>query len=375
MSLAKNIKLNLNNILGWKSNSKIVVIESDDWGSIRMPSKKTCATLIKKGVKPDNDNHWLLDCLEDKNDLENLFSTISKFKDARGNAPIFTFNTVLGNPDFEKIKESNFETFYHEHFYDSYKRYHLQNLQSTWEEGIQTSLIKPQFHAKEHINVSLWLNDLREGYKETREAFDHDFFGLVTNTSSSHQKHYLCAYRAESPDELNYIKATTKEGLDMFEKTFGFRSKTFIACNYIWPEDLEPVLKKEGIVLLQGQRGRFQPNPFKKGKGRIIRNYTGQKNSLGQIYTIRNVKFEPFEDPNKDCVNQSLKEIETAFYWHKPAIISTHRINYVGGIDVNHRDRNLKELDLLLRSILKRWPDVLFLSSDQLVALIKNKNN
>ena len=63
-----------------------------------------------------------------------------------------------------------------------------------------------------------------------------DFLDLVTNTSSVDQKHYLAAYRAESPDELNYIKTAIKEGLDMFEETFGFRSKTFIACNYIWPE-------------------------------------------------------------------------------------------------------------------------------------------
>ena len=87
---------------------------------------------------------------------------------------------------------------------------------------------------------------------------------------------------------------------------------------------------------------------------------------LGQTYTIRNVKFEPFEDPDKDWVNQSLKEIQTAFFWHKPAIISTHRINYVGGIDIKHRDRNLKALDRLLKNILKKWPDVEFLSSDQL---------
>ncbi len=69
----------------------------------------------------------------------------------------------MGNPDFEKIKESGFETFFHEHFFDSYKRYHNQDLQSTWEEGIKAGLIQPQFHAREHLNVSLWLKDLREG--------------------------------------------------------------------------------------------------------------------------------------------------------------------------------------------------------------------
>lgn len=373
--LKANLRANITNSRGWRTNRKIVVFESDDWGSIRMPSKQIHKTLIDKGIKLDDQNGWFLDCLENRDDLDNLLSTISKYKDRVGNFPIFTFNTVMGNPDFEKIKDSGFKTFYHEHFFDSYKRYHKQELQSTWEEGIETGLIQPQFHAREHLNVSLWLKDLRKGRTETREAFDHGFFGLLTKTSSIHQKHYLAAYRAESPEELKYIKTVIKEGLNMFEETFGFRSKTFIACNYIWPEALETVLKQNGISLFQGQRGRFQPDPFKKGQGKIIRNFMGKKNSLDQTYTIRNVKFEPFEDHNKDWMNLSMKEIQTAFFWHKPAIISTHRINYVGGMNIKHRDRNLKTLDLLLKAILKKWPDVIFLSSDQLSLLINDNNN
>jgi len=66
-----------------------------------------------------------------------------------------------------------------------------------------------------------------------------------------------------------------------------------------------------------------------------------------------------------------MSEIQNAFFWHKPAIISTHRINYVGGINIKHRGRNLKLLDQLLQRILIKWPDVEFLSSDQLVSIIK----
>jgi len=31
---------NVANIPGWRTDRKIVVIESDDWGAIRMPSKE-----------------------------------------------------------------------------------------------------------------------------------------------------------------------------------------------------------------------------------------------------------------------------------------------------------------------------------------------
>ena len=191
MNLASKIKRNLNNIPGWRTQRKIVVVESDDWGSIRMPSKKKYQSLIKRGIKVDYNNNWFLDCLESGEDLQILFSIISKYKDPKNNYPLFTMNTVMGNPDFEKIKESKFETFYHEHFFNSYKRYHNCDMQQIWNQGIQDGLIQPQFHAREHLNVSLWLKDLHGGYTETREAFNHGFFGLVTNTSSINQNHYL----------------------------------------------------------------------------------------------------------------------------------------------------------------------------------------
>jgi len=367
----QRVKNSLNNIPGWHTNRKIIVIESDDWGSIRMPSKKALQSLTSKGIKTDNNDNWELDCLESKEDLENLFFVLSKYKDTKDKHPVFTFNTVMGNPDFDKIRKSNFETFYFEHFFDSYKRYYGQDLKMIWEEGIEKGLIRPQFHAREHLNVSLWLKDLRNGNKNTKVAFDYDFFGLVTETSSINQQHYLAAYRTENFEELDFIKNATKEGLDIFKKTFGFRSKTFIACNYVWPKELESFVKSKGISLFQSQRGQLQPDPNANGKIKIRRHYTGQENSIGQIYTVRNVKFEPFENSNIDWIDQSLSEIQNAFFWHKPAIISTHRINYVGGINIKHRGRNLKLLDQLLQRILIKWPDVEFLSSDQLVSIIK----
>ena len=56
---------------GYKTNRKIVVFESDDWGSIRMPSKLAYSNLLNKGI--DVDKSYLydtLDSLEKKEDLE-----------------------------------------------------------------------------------------------------------------------------------------------------------------------------------------------------------------------------------------------------------------------------------------------------------------
>ncbi len=99
----------------------------------------------------------------------------------------------------------------------------------------------------------------------------------------------------------------------------------------------------------------------------------GKKSQDGLIYLIRNVNFEPVENPNKDWVGNAMKEIETAFLWKKPAIISTHRVNFMGTLDPNNRKRNLQLLSRLLKTIVKKYPNVEFMSSDQVGGLIKEE--
>ena len=44
----KDLRKGISNIMGWCTNRKIIVIESDDWGSIRMSSKQAYNSLLKK---------------------------------------------------------------------------------------------------------------------------------------------------------------------------------------------------------------------------------------------------------------------------------------------------------------------------------------
>ena len=112
---------NIINTFGYKTNRKIVVFESVDWGSIRMPSKLAYSNLLKKGIGVDKSLYDTLDSLEMKEDLEALFSVLQNNTSAYS-LPIFTFNTVIQNPDFSKIKENNFEKFYGIDLFDSYKK-------------------------------------------------------------------------------------------------------------------------------------------------------------------------------------------------------------------------------------------------------------
>ena len=107
----KNIKQNLINIPGWRTDRKIVVFESDDWGSIRMPSIASYQNLLKNGIRVDLCPYNRFDNLASKKDLHLLFSILNNYSDINGNHPVFTANTIVANPDFVKIRQNNFEEY------------------------------------------------------------------------------------------------------------------------------------------------------------------------------------------------------------------------------------------------------------------------
>ena len=51
---------------------------------------------------------------------------------------------------------------------------------------------------------------------------------------------------------------------------------------------------------------------------------------------------------------------------HAPAMVSTHRVNFAGAIESTHRDESLRMLNELIHEIVKRWPDVEFVSGAEM---------
>jgi hypothetical protein len=69
-------------------------------------------------------------------------------------------------------------------------------------------------------------------------------------------------------------------------------------------------------------------------------------------------------------VKGTLQDINTAFRWGKPAIISSNRVNFVSGIEEANRNQGLRSLRELINQIIKKWPDAEFMTSSDLGHLI-----
>lgn len=354
--------------LGWKTDRKLMVIESDDWGSLYLPDTQRTARLIEaKLLTEDAVEYHRYDCLETADDISQLCDVLSQFQDCRNRRPRFTFNTVMGNPDFEKIRQANFQSYFHQSLFQSYIEYHDQDVKPTWMSAVEQGFIVPQFHAREHLNVPLWMRDLQNNREDTRFAFDNHYFAQRRSNVSPIS--YLTAYWPETRQDLSEIERITLDGLRQFEQEFGFQSKTFVACAYVLPREIEKCTALSGVQLIQTGRRHRMPIPV-DGSSRFPNRVSGWKNEFGQVYSIRNVIFEPSLELSNDWLTLALDQVATAFFHRKPAIVCSHRLNYVSGKHKRRQEENLKLLKKFLSALIDQYPDIEFVSSDELIELM-----
>ena len=361
------------NIPGFRTNRKIVIFESDDWGCIRMPSKKVYNQLLTDNIRVDNCPYNRYDSLASEDDLTFLFELLLKHKDKNGKQPIFTANTVVANPDFEKIKISGFNNYHYEPFTKTLEKYpDHKNSFKLWKQGIKSNIFEPQFHGREHINVKRWMRSLQNNNALVKLAFRNQMYDLSENERIS-KISFMDALNFEETNELQFQKKAISEGLDIFENIFGYKASSFIPPCFIMSNNLNSQLATCGIKSIQGNYYQLEPLEGKEHNFKKHLRYLGKKNNVNQTYLMRNAFFEPSSNPTYDWNGDVMKRAASSFFWRKPLIVSSHRMNYIGYVDPKNRERNLLKLDRLLKDLLKKWPDIEFMSSSSLNNIISNK--
>jgi hypothetical protein len=368
-----SIRKNLSNFIGWKTKRKIVVIESDDWGSIRTKSKDAYSKMIEGGLELERSNFTKFDSLESNSDMELLFQVLKRHKDITGRHPVFTPMCVVANPDFNKIKETNYLEYFYEPFSETCKNYpEHDQVHQLWLQGINERLFVPQLHGREHLNPIRWLQGLKQGNEGLKLAFENESIGASYYKGQIIPEH-LAAFDPFSSSEITVLHQVVRDAGKLFEEICGYQPKHFIASNSPEPRILEKTLKEIGVEYLT----RYKIQRYPLGNGRFERqfNWLGKRNKFGQVYLTRNVGFEPSELNAYNTIENCINDIKLAFKWNKPAVISSHRVNYIGFIDKENRDRGLLMLDSLLKRIISSWPDVEFMTSEELGDLIVQSKN
>ena len=372
LTFKEKLAKNYINARGWKTNHKYLIIESDDWGAIRMPSLEVYQKLIENSIPVDKFSFDKHDSLESEEDLNALFNVLTSFEDSKGNPAVLTAYQVMANPNFEAIEKNGRTKYVYETILETYKRNpHTQNSFALIQKGMQMGVFIPQFHGREHIHVKRWMEAINSNSEKEQIAFQNKT--IISSNSSSSLNHFNKNYFAGQDysdftehEDLEYI---VTEGLDLFEEIFRFKSLSFTPQGSFWGDHILKTLVEKGVILIGGRQ--FHPMP--DGSHKFINHKKwGDKNEYGQIHWRRNVLFEPARNQNFDWVGKCLAEIEIAFRWGKPAVIRSHRENFIGSIFQENRTQSLAKLNELLSRVQKKWPDVQFISTHQLAEIMVN---
>ncbi|REL24737.1 hypothetical protein DYD21_16345 [Rhodohalobacter sp. SW132] len=371
-NLKRTILLNAKNLVGWRTKRKIVVISVDDYGNVRLNSKQAREAMDREGSKVMN-RFDALDTLETREDLEMLFEALQSVKDKNGRHAVFTPFAMPCNINFEKMAETGYSGYYSELLTETYEK--LAALQpdayrgtwDLWNEGIEWGIMVPLFHGREHLNLKLFEEKLAKGDKELLTALKNRSY---TSISSGEYETIspMAAFDFWEFEENERFKEVIRDGLNAFETVYGYRSNHFNPPGGREHPVIHKTLKECGVKYLDTPLIKTEHQG--KGTYKKVVNYTGKTNGEGQTYMVRNVVFEPTDDRGVNWVNYTLKQIEAAFRWNRPAIISSHRVNFCGHIDPENRKAGIGALTNLLQEIVKRWPETEFMAANELGDLI-----
>lgn len=339
---------------GRKLKNQYVIIESDDWGAVRSTPK---SIQFLKSIDKYNelDSYQRYDCLETHDDLQKLYEVLIKFKDKKGRHPLFQLNYIMQNLKTINFNNGSFELV---NTFDYYGKDGLR-IKNIISNGIKNNVFLPQLHGLWHLNIEQLIEDCKKN-NIIKECF--------TNYGAVGYGEGIMKGMDTFADHNNFSGSIVKAA-NIFNEEFGFMPKSVIFPCYTWAKDQEDELLELDIKTIQGSLFQYDPRNKKRKM-----HFNGQKNRKGQFYFVRNVFFEPNKDRIKGtlnkCVENSMSEIKTAFKNSKPAIICTHRCNFVGSIDRSVRDQNLELLKKLLERILEEFPDCEFISTCELKSII-----
>ncbi|OYU85067.1 MAG: hypothetical protein CFE24_03665 [Flavobacterium sp. BFFFF2] len=370
-SITSFLRQSATNFKGKGLSGKVVVIESDDWGSIRTPRKGAHELLEKFGIKWQKSPYLSFDHPASAQDVVALLDVLKRHTNQLGQHPILTANVNTSNPDFDFIRNNQFQEYRAQPIQQTFEQLFTpsENPLAVWKQGIAESLFYPQFHGREHVHVATWLKLLKQKDPLFTAAFDLGFWGITPEMYPKLKTNIQAAFDGPIAENKAFIANSIQEGVAQFDTLFGFKPKTFIPTNYIWTDAYNDILIENGFTGVQGMKFQLLPKETLTASRTMSRRWNGQ-NRGGLIQTVRNTVFEPSFyaiDQRNHLVDQCLMQLSNAFLWRKPAVISIHRLNFSSQLNTQNRDVNLMLLDELLAKMLKRWPEIVFLTAEQLI--------
>jgi len=305
----------------------VFIVESDDWG----PGDPVQAEALRA-----------------------VAGVLERHRDAAGRPARMTIGVVLSVPDARRIAATGD---YHARFLDEPE---YRPIVDALQEGVSRGVFDLQLHGLAHY----WPDNLMALWRR-EEAFRRRLAEAGWRTERLPawlQSRWIDAVDGlpSRPLDQSVIRRAVREEVELFRRCFGYPPKVAVPPTFVWDGNVEAAYAEAGIEVLITPGRRYAG---RDGAGRLAppeRGYhNGEALSSGLTALVRDVYFEPALGHTPDGV---LTAVERKWRRREPALLETHRFNFLDG----NLEASLDALDRLLQRVRARFPQVCFLSSRQL---------
>jgi hypothetical protein len=214
------------------------------------------------------------------------------------------------------------------------------------------------------------MKDLQNRDKIAHLGFENSMWGFSKSYIADLKYGYRSTFDLDNLKELPSLEENISQGVDIINKTFNQKTTYFLPPDGPYHLSLNEELMKNDIKFIG--LSKLHQNPTENGVFKKHLFWVGKKIKTGLTVITRNVIFEPASPRHDNWVTPALMDIENAFKSKKPAVISSHRANYVGSLNLENRVQNTGELKRLLDKIVSKWPEVEFMDTMSLDKFIRN---
>ena len=325
------------------SQHRAILMQTDDWGMCAWAPNVSAY----EAMHPFEfmRTPWSSGTLETPADMERMFSLLEQFEGGDGLPVVFEPIYMISSPDYDAIEANGFTEYVDIGFDRGVSQgWARGDLATKAREGWARMVWHPGYHGRaHHFSPRAWMARLQRNEEMAHRSFKQRMYVCETVPERKPE------YADMTDDEL---VAWTVEGLDRFERAFGYRARS--ARNWDFLPGQGPLALHTCAV-----------------NGLRCVNTDGQMTTPRDdlVFLPRTVNFEPFMTADhEDVIGRTLSDMALGWVRGEPVVLSSHRRNYKA-FDAANVERNFAALQALLTQIARRYPDAIWVNGDEVAQL------
>ncbi len=325
---------------------RAVVLQSDDWGLCAwVPDDRAHRVLADlPAFRSEAGLRYGRSTLEHAVDVRALAGTLSAVRGADGLPAVLQANTIVANPDPVRLVPPEFACAALPLTVHPAQpaRWERPGLWEAVREAEADGVWWAELHGLHHLPAQAWLTALRRGEDDARRAFEHGSPVCRAVEASGE-------YAADEPRPVR--AADLREAVAHFERLFGRPPTSFCPPDYRFDDWFEQEAAAAGLTTLQGRFERHG-QPFARQR-RWLARWRPLEVAGGRFHLPPRIAFEPRGEAapaGPVGLAAVLARVRAAWRRGRPAIVSTHRLNYAH-LDAAWSEAGRAALGSLLRSL------------------------